>query len=112
MSVWHYNMQAGGRSVRPCTLRIRVGKEFLGCERYTIEHTRGRFFPNAGGTADNQFIRPGILTMYSGVFSCKNTPESDVQSANRKFIAAQYCRRAKNSVYGILIGIRVLSEKE
>ncbi len=56
------------RSVRPCTLRIRVGKEFLGCERYTIEHTRGRFFPNAGGTADNQFIRPGILTMYSGAF--------------------------------------------
>ncbi len=65
------------RSVRPCTLRIRVGKEFLGCERYTIEHTRGRFFPKAGGTADNQFIRPGILTMYSGVFyfSCLMAPE-------------------------------------
>ena len=55
------------RSVRPCTLRIRVGKEFLEHECYTIEHTRGRFFPNAGGTADNQFIRPGIQTMYSGV---------------------------------------------
>lgn len=105
MSVWHYNMQAGGRSVRPCTLRIRVGKEFRQC-------LYSSFFLKAGGTADNQFIRPGILTMYSGVFSCKNTPESDVQSANRKFIAAQYCRRAKNSVYGILIGIRVLLEKE
>lgn len=33
-----------------------------------IERSRGRFFPKAGGTADNQFIRPGILTMYSGVF--------------------------------------------
>ena len=49
------------RAVRPCTLRIRVGKGFQALPGEA-------FFLKAGGTADNQFIRPGILKIVSRGF--------------------------------------------